>query len=39
MGAGFKVTREITLQSEPTAPLIGHHVVIFVATQNDAGTA
>ena len=32
--AGFKVNREITLRSDPTAPLIGHHVAIFIATNN-----
>jgi ubiquinone/menaquinone biosynthesis C-methylase UbiE len=34
--AGFKVDKEITLRSEPSAPLIGHHVVIFVATKSAA---
>jgi ubiquinone/menaquinone biosynthesis C-methylase UbiE len=36
VSAGFKVNREITLRSEPSAPLIGHHVVIFVATKSAA---
>ena len=33
-GAGFSVNREITLRSDHDAPLIGHHVVIFIATKS-----